>query len=245
MYFETDAIVLRAGKSLNNDIFLTLFTKKAGKMEVVSNGAKSSKSPLAACSKPFVFGRFILNTKTKTMKITSCDIHDSHFRIADDLNSLAFGNYFIELCNLTIYPNIADAEHFQLIVEIIHLLSLQNIDYDLLRAAYLIKLAKITGHKPHFDTTCIQCGEFTDQYHFSVHSGGMICANCMEGTDHIKLNQQFISIMKYLMEKDVRIIVKTKIHRNYTVKIIQIFEKFLMVHQGITKIKSKDFLDIL
>ena len=245
MYFETDAIVLRANKSINNDIFLTLFTKKAGKMEVVSNGAKSSKSPLAACSKPFVFGRFILNTKTKTMKITSCDIHDSHFRIADDLNSLAFGNYFIELCNLTIYPNIADTEHFQLIVEIIHLLSLQDIDYNLLRAAYLIKLARITGHKPHFDNTCIHCGASTDQFYFSIHSGGMICSNCKGGTDPIKLNQQFISIMIYLMEKDVRVIVKTKIHPNYTIKIIEIFEKFLMVHQGITKIKSKDFLDIL
>lgn len=245
MFFETDAIVLRANKSINNDIFLTLFTKKAGKVEVVSNGAKSSKSPLAACSKPFVFGRFILNTKTKIMKISTCDIHDSHFRIADDLNSLAFGNYFIELCNLTTYPNISDVEHYQLIVEIIHLLSMQNIDYNLLRAAYLIKLAKITGHKPNLDMTCVHCGEVMDQYYFSIHSGGVICKNCLNGMDYIKLNQQYISIMNYLMEKDVRVIVKTKIHPNYTLKIIEIFEKFLIVHQGITKIKSKDFLDIL
>ena len=67
MFFETDAIVLRSTKSINNDIFLNILTRKAGKMDVVANGAKSSKSQLAAASKPFVFGNFTLNTNSKTI----------------------------------------------------------------------------------------------------------------------------------------------------------------------------------
>ena len=245
MYFETDAIVLRANKNTNNDVFLTLFTQKGGKTEAVANGAKSSKSSLAACSKPFVYGHFILNTKTKIMKVHSCDILDSHFRIADDLERLAYGNYFLELCNLTTYTGVVDHEHFKLIIELIDLLVNKKKDPQTLRAAYLIKLAHLTGHKPNLSTLCQGCGIASEDALFSIYDGGLICRSCAGDTPVHKLNGAFIDIMKYMLLKDIRIIANTKFHENYLIKLIQIYESYIMHHLEIDHINSKSFLESL
>lgn len=240
MFFETDALVIKTTKSINNDLFLTLFSLKAGKIEVVANGAKSSKSQLSACSKPFVFGHFVLNTRSKVMRIISCEINASNFRIADQLETLAYGNYFLELCGLTTHNNVIDANHYQLIVEIIALLSTKRLDYDLLRVAYLIKLSELTGHKPNLLPACSTCGQIVDTYYFSISEGGLTCGGCSK--EGFKLNQKWLKIIEYLMAKDVRIIINTKIHPNYIQYLIQIFEAFLMYHLNIREIKSKDFL---
>lgn len=257
MYFETDALVLRTAKTLNNDLFLTLFTRKAGKMDVVANGAKSSKSQLSASSKPFVFGHFVLNTKSKTIKVSSCDLIDSHYHIADDLITLAYGNYFLELCNLTTQTNAVDPEHFQLIIEIIGLLAsmasedankgLGNDDkLKLLKVAYLIKLSSITGHSPNLTTTCSSCGSSIDKPFFSVSAGGLICESCQHQlVDATRLNGAFIKLIQYLNVKDVRIIVKTNIHTNYISLLDRIFEAFIMHHNQIREIKSKNFISEL
>lgn len=243
MFFETDALVIKATKSINNDLFLTLFSLKAGKIEVVANGAKSSKSQLSACSKPFVFGHFVLNTRSKVMRVVSCEIHASNFRIADQLETLAYGNYFLELCGLTTHSNVIEVNHYQLIIEIISLMSTKSIDYDLLRAAYLIKLSEITGHKPNLAPVCNICGTLSDTFYFSIADGGVSCASC--SNNGFKLNLKWIKIIEYLMKKDVRIIANTKIHPNYTQQLVKIFEAFLMFHLNIREIKSNAFLSAI
>jgi len=251
MFFETDALVIRTHKTLNNDLFLTLFSRKAGKIEVVANGAKSSKSQLAACSKPFVYGNFILNTHNKVMKVNSCEIHDSHYRIVDHLDTLAYGNYFIELCNLIAVPNVIDLEHYQLIIEIIAILAKKiptseenTLDFELLRLAYLIKLTRLTGHSPNLVSTCSSCGNVVEGLYFSVQAGGMICNHC-ESTLYkgFKLNQQFINLIQYILVKDVRVIIKTKIHEKYVKYLLEIFEEFVLYHNNIKEIKSTSFLN--
>ena len=251
MYLETDALVIKTTKTLNNDLFLTLYSRKAGKIEVVANGAKSSKSQLSACSKPFVYGHFTLNTHNKVTKVISCEIIDSHYRIADQLETLAYGNYFIELCNLATMPNIIDLKHFQLIVEIISLLSNsaktvgteQQLDYELLKLAYLIKLSVITGHQANLQYVCTNCASQDQVMYFSVQAGGLICKNC-EATQYrgVKLNETYLKLIHYLTLKDVRVIIKTKIHKNYVFHLNQIYEDYILFHNNITEIRSKSFL---
>lgn len=246
MYFETDAIVLKTTKTMNNDLFLTLFSRKGGKIEVVANGAKSSKSPLAACSKPFVFGNFMINTHGKTMKLMSCDIYDSHFRITEQLETLANGNYLLELCNLSTAPSVIDYEHYQLIVEAIGILARRNpersLDYPLLRLTYLIKLAHLTGHQPELEQMCSACHVSTDVKFFSIEHGGLLCEKCAP-RNAIKINQTLIQLIRYLQLKDLRIIIKTKIHEGYILHLMRIFEPYVLHHLGIKEIKSKDFLE--
>lgn len=251
MYLETDALVIKTTKTLNNDLFLTLFSRKAGKIEVVANGAKSSKSQLSASSKPFVYGSFSLNTHNKVTKVITCEIIDSHFRIADHLETLAYGNYFIELCNLITVPNIVDYQHFQLIVEIMNILSNgsklvgtdQQIDFELLKLAYLIKLSVITGHQANLQYVCTSCGGQENVLYFSTQAGGLICKNCEDvNYKGVKINETYLKLIHYLTIKDIRVIMKTKIHANYVLYLTKIYEDYIMFHNNISEIRSKSFL---
>ena len=246
MYFETDAIVIKTAKTQNNDIFLTLFTKKAGKMEVAAVGAKSSKNHLAAASKPFVFGQFIVNTKLKNFRLQTVSIYDSHFKITDDLLTLAYGYYFLELCQYTIKENLADVEHFQVLVEIIDILSRQQGNYAIMRLAYLIKLTHYTGHFPSLSGKCACCQKEPADFNFSIEHGGLICDHCKSlGHTTLKLNQAFVDVINYLHIKDIRISSKTKIHEGYLNKLIKLFEAYHKYHNQIYKINAVDFLESL
>ncbi len=247
MYFETDAIVIKATKTLTNDVFLTLLSRKAGKIEVVANGAKSSKSQLSAVAKPFVFGQFILNTQSKVMKIVSCEIHDSHFRVTDHIETLAYGNYFLELCNLVTAPNVVDLDHYQVFIEVIDQLSHKSEtapqNLALLQIAYLIKLSVLTGHSPNLGDVCSSCNSSHSMTYFSVEQGGVLCKKCSElDRRAFKINEQMIQLIQYLMKKDIRIIMKTKIHDNYIQLLYAIFEAYILYHNGLKEIKSKDFI---
>ena len=247
MYFETDAIVIKATKTLTNDVFLTLFSRKAGRIEVVANGAKSSKSQLSAIAKPFVFGHFILNTQSKIMKVVSCDIHDSHFRVTDHIETLAYGNYFLELCHLVTAPNVVDMDHYQIFIEVIDQLSHKSEtapqNLTLLQVAYLIKLSVLTGHAPNLGNMCSSCNVVQSSAYFSVEQGGVLCKNCSNLDRRVyKINEQIIQLIHYLMKKDIRIIMKTKIHDNYIRILYTIFESYILYHIGIKEIKSKDFI---
>ncbi|GAU77476.1 DNA repair protein RecO [Fusibacter sp. 3D3] len=246
MFLETDGIVLKATKSTNNDVFLTVFTRKAGKIEIVANGAKSSKSPLAACSKPFVFGLFMINTSSKMMRLNNCIIHHSNFRITESLDKLAYGSYLLELCNLSTHKNMIDLDHYALIVEMVDLLAKKEVDLKLLQLSYLIKLAKFSGHMPNLLATCTQCGKPLDEFIFEVNAGGLIHRACMTQEGQIfKLNQQFIQIIQYLSVKDIRVIVNTKFHQSYIDHLLPLFELYILTHLDIHHINSKAFIETL
>ncbi|MBF4694926.1 DNA repair protein RecO [Fusibacter ferrireducens] len=246
MFLETDGIVLKATKSTNNDVFLTVFTRKAGKIEVVANGAKSSKSPLAACSKPFVFGLFMINTSSKIMRLNNCTIHNSNFRITESLEKLAYGSYILELCHLSTPKNLIDLDHYMLVVEIVDLLAKKEVDLRLLQLSYLIKLAKFSGHMPNLTATCAQCGKPLDEFIFAINAGGLIHRHCIDETDQIfKINQQFMQIVQYLSVKDIRVIVNTKFHQRYIDHLLPMFELYISVHLDIRHINSKSFIETL
>lgn len=246
MFLETDGIVLKTTKSTNNDVFLTILTRKAGKIEVVANGAKSSKSPLAACSKPFVFGLFMINTSGKTMRLNNCSIHDSNFRITESLEKLAYGSYILELCQLSTHKNMIDIDHYTLIVEIADILAKKDIDLRLLQLAYLIKLTKLSGHMPNLSEKCTNCGSGLDDYVFSINQGGLIHRHCIgEGDKVYKLNLQFVQIIQYLLVKDIRIIINTKFHQRYIDHLVPMFEAYVLNHLDIHHINSKTFIETL
>ncbi|MDN5352908.1 MAG: repair protein RecO [Clostridiales bacterium] len=240
MFFKTDALVLKTNQGVNHDVFLTLFTKTAGKMDVVASHAKRPKSPLAACAKPAVHGNFVLNTRNSIPRVVSCDIYDSHFRMTDRLESLAYSSYFLEWCHLTVQPGISDEDHYRLILDLMDLLSENEVVYERLRAAYLIKLADLTGHMPNLDVS------LTGQtvFYFSILSGGLIDrASAAPEEKLYKFNASYLQLIEYLRGKDMRMIARTEIHPKYLEHLVAIFEQFLMYHLEIKAIKSRAFLE--
>lgn len=248
MYFETEAIVLKANRGNNNSVFLTLFSLSGGKMDAVANGAKSSKSQLAVCSKPFVQGHFILNTKTKPIQVHSCDLINSHYNLSSDLLTLATAQYIIELCNLSTVPGVSDRRHYNLIVECLDLLlSVKELEtLSLFRMLYLIKLAQLTGHAPELSSSCSNCHSHTQDLLFSISSGGFLCKLCAVPSERLyKLDNVQINLIKFIQEAPVKTVLNTKIHLGLIKRLITLYETYIFYHLNIKELYSKNFIDTL
>ena len=246
MYFETKAMVLKTNKGTDNSVFMTLFTENAGKVEVVANGAKSTKSQLHACAKPFVNGYFVLNTKTKPIKVQSCDLIDSHFKITNHLYALATGQYILELCHASTASGVVDVKHYQLVTSVIGMLSQCSQDalLKLIRLTYTIKLMTITGHKPQLASFCNRCHHDLDGFYFSAEAGGLICSQCLTAHEKVfKLSQSDVNLIAFISQSSLALIAKTTIHAAYIDKLLDVFDDYVCYHLGIQHMHSKDFLD--
>lgn len=213
---------------------------------MLASFAKSSKSSFAACSKPFVVGEFVVNTKLKTPKLIACDLDASNFRITDDLDKLTYGNYFLEVCLLTTFENIIDKKHYKLITNIISELSEIDVAFlPLMRLAYLVKLMKITGHGANLSPQCVQCGQKAETFWFDIREGQLICSNCNPMKHGFKIKSDWVQLLKYIETKPMAILKSTKIHSGYMKPLIEIYEAFLKYHFQIRTIHSQEFIDMM
>lgn len=214
-------------------------------MNVAASFAKSSKSALSSCAKPFVVGEFILNTKLKTPKLISCDMDASNFRIMDNLDKLYYGNYFLEVCHLSTHEHVIDLKHYKLITQMIT--RLNGIDNDLLplmRLAYLVKLMKYSGHGAVLKPSCASCGVIDASYYFNVVEGQFRCIACDVYHMH-KISHKALSLLKYIEETPIETLEKAKIHKGYFPSLIELYEKFFLYQFQVKKIYSQDFIDHL
>lgn len=245
MYFSTAAYVLRRTKTSGQDVFLTLMTEKAGKIEVVAQGAQRPKSPYFSCSKPFAKVDFILNTKLKTPKVHSCDLIDSHYKLMDDLVKFSFAQYFLELCALTTHTHVVEKEHYNLIDFVMSRLVSHDKEELFLWAFYLVKITKCLGYDPNISSSCSRCDALLkkEKSFFSLNQGQVLCSHCIDEWDkNIKMTWNHLQIINILQKKTYDEILKSKIHHRYLLEISNAFEGFIQQQLEIPAIKSKTFL---
>jgi len=247
MYFKTDAVVLKKTKLSDSDLILTLFTRKSGKMTVVSKGARSSKSKLSAASHPFVFGEYNITTSDKWNYLNSVDINDSFYHLREDLTKLSYASYLLELTNHSVRENASNIRLFELLVELLNLMNRGDENYALLKIAYEYKLMDILGYRLNMKE-CVSCGKSSDikKFYISPTEGGLICGEC-----HTKVKNAFYvgktlpKLLEYLVEKDIRTIYKTKINDDYIKRLDQIVRPYIFHFLEKKTFKSLEFLDTI
>ena len=246
MFFTSEAIVLKRTKLSDNDMILTLFTKKAGKMDAIANGARHPKSRFASGAHPFVLGRYNLSTGGSMAKVTSIDVHESFYHLREDLNKLAYGSWFLELADFVVVEGVTNHQLFYDLVESIHVLLDENVNPDQIKVAYEMKLIDSAGMRPILNE-CINCGARGDQrWQFSVPDGGLVCENCTGDFDNLfRMGKTLPKIMMYFLIKDMRIISKTKIHDSYIKRLDIILNAYLRHHLDKNSFKSLDFLNTI
>lgn len=150
---KTQGIVLSRRNSYNEDVFLTIFTEKYGKMNVVAKRAKSYRSVLSTSTRVFVCSDFILKPAS-TPVVYSADPISSNFSLLDDLNRIANASYAAELIMLTTREEFAERGIYILLKQYLHMLcsadspnlpESKRINTVLLRAHFVVNLCRELG----------------------------------------------------------------------------------------------------
>lgn len=255
MYFQTQAVVLKRTRMQDSDMMITLFTQKAGVMQVVAKGARHPKSPLSAPTHPFVYGQFSISTGDSYNRLGNAEITDSFYHVREDLETLAYASYFCELTEKSMKEGQGNKNHFIQLVEFLNLLNTKDVDLRLARVAFEIKVLKSLGYGISA-MTCIECGtslaDFPDAttFHFSSKGGGMLCEGCVKAPDEYdggvrRVGRNLLQLMDYLEKKDIRIIAKTNINIGYISKLETLLKSYMGVHLQLGPLKTLMFMETM
>ncbi|MDR7870168.1 MAG: DNA repair protein RecO [Tissierellaceae bacterium] len=175
---KTEGIVLKDTKYQETSKILIIYTKSLGKISVMAKGANRPKSKLIANSQPFSYNEFQFSQGRNFYYINAADIIDSFYDIRENMESMVYGFYILELVEKSVPDEEANDKIFLLLVKTLKILSELKDNYLRLIVAFELKYISFLGYRPYLNG-CVMCGNGESSgYKFSNVEGGIICTNC-------------------------------------------------------------------
>ena len=105
---NTQGIVLRAVKYKENDLILTIFTRKLGKISAIAKGARRTKSALLSSCQVFAYSTFTLKKQGNMYRVTQTEIIKSFYEISYDLDIFSYATYIIQLIDYNVEDEVTN-----------------------------------------------------------------------------------------------------------------------------------------
>jgi len=173
------------------DKFINILAKDYGKVSVSVRGAKQVRNGLSAGTALFSYSDFYISKTKKRMYLNQTDPIETFYNLRNDVTSLSYGSYFVEMINNILYENSPSNNILLLLIKTLGALVKDIIPKQLISTIFELKLLEYSGYKPEI-SHCVVCGKETDE-NFYMISEGSICENCVnEKRFKIKLNETLL-----------------------------------------------------
>lgn len=179
MLCTVDGLVIRSQNYGENDRILTLLTRD-GKMTVIAKGARSMKSKVQNLTQPFVYGNFELNSKNQGIPwLKGGSIEHSFYDLREDIHKLFLATYVCDIANELSGEGVDCGEMLRLTLNTIFAIVSEKRPLSLIKAAYELRAAAISGYCPDL-VHCEDCGiEKADDVYFDIMNGAIVCSDCL------------------------------------------------------------------
>lgn len=236
---NTQAIVLKSVRYKENDLILTLFTRKLGKISAVARGAKKSKSAFLSSSQVFAYSNYTLKKKGEMYTVSQTEIIKSFYDIAYDIDSFSYATYITKLTETVTFENQTNNRLFLLLAKTLNYYTIQNIDKFYLTRIFEIKLLDYLGIRPVVNK-CVCCGiKVGETSNFNVYEGGVTCTNCTKNSkDNVLLDVTTVKVIEYILSNEIDVCVKAKVSKYILYELEKLLRKYLLVHIDNLNLKS-------
>ncbi|MBQ7566831.1 MAG: DNA repair protein RecO [Oscillospiraceae bacterium] len=175
MYQKVKGIVLRESPYRDYDKILTLLTVENGLMTLKARGVTRSKSLLKSACQILTYSEFTVYERQGFHTITEAQPIAMFAELRTDIERLSLASYFAQAAEVTAQADSPDPELLSLLLHAMHALC-SGKPQLLVKAAFELRLASITGYAPDVDG-CAVCGS-TEPDRFHVAAGELRCAKC-------------------------------------------------------------------
>lgn len=259
---KTEGIVLSKRSSYNDDVFLTVFTKKYGIMDVVAKRAKSLRSAFNSSTGVFVRDDMILQPKNSAFELVSADILESNLGILEDIESISSASYMVELLRKTLGAEQAEEEIYSLLSESLAVVSKRAASLRIVRCHFVCNLCFHLGVLPSMKV-CNRCGRESESADCersgaefdrggSCGGGGLlflspvdgrVCEDCRDSVCS-EISAKFFRYVEYLRGVRPRRLAHTVVELELVRTATDFCEGLLRYNFGVEFIKSKELLDL-
>lgn len=250
MYTDTDGVVLKQVKTLNNRKMILLFSKKFGKISAGSNVSERGKSKSSLALKPFTYGKYELFKNKDTYNINSTEVVKSYYKIGEDIEKYMICSYILEFTEKLLPMEQPSQSLFELLIEFLEIISNRSKGFMFFALAFQLKAIQLFGSAPVVEN-CAQCGCSTDKYLFSISDGGTICESCLIGLKKssnfdesliFELNFGILDIIRYILNNPLFKLEKLGINDDNQKTLKEIINGYIIYHLDIRNLKSEGFL---
>lgn len=176
---STDALVIRAVPQGEHDRLLTLLCPEEGRLTVIAKGARSLRNKLMSPCRAFVWGNFELHFKGDMAWVRDASVIRSFIALEKDIELMYLAQYISDICCELSGQGEPAGELLPLALNTYHALSCERYDRALVKAAFELRAAAISGYLPELGE-CIRCGrKEAPAFYLDVMSGGIVCSSCV------------------------------------------------------------------
>lgn len=239
---KVQGIVIKSINYNEYDKIITIFTDKLGKIDVICNGARRTKSKILHITQQFCYGEFILTKGRDMYNLSTGSLIESFQGVIHDFNKLAYGSYFMEYVDKTCEKDIKNVPILALLLKTFYILDSNLIDLQLLKITFDFKIISLLGYTPQV-LKCIKCGNKNfEQAYFSIKDGGFICNIC--SSEKINFNKEEINAIKKIRNIKLEDLGKLIIDESIQDKIETKLKEYMDFHLSLN-LNSIHFLNII
>lgn len=186
MYIKTNGIVLREIEYKDSDKLLTVLTQELGKRTFRARGVKSSRSRLKSACQLLAYSEFTVLETHDRYVITEAVTQEMFPELRQDIELLSLASYFVQLTDAVAQEGDEATELLSLLLNALYALAKLKRPQTLVKAAFELRLACISGFLPDL-RGCAVCGR-EDSDRFNITQGVLQCSDCQSaGLEGIRM----------------------------------------------------------
>ena len=234
---DVDGIVLQDTNYSESSKILNVLTKEYGLIGVMSKGSRNMKSKLRSVSRKLIYGTFHIYYKENGLStLIGVDIKNSYSSILNDLTSISYASYIIDLVKQVIKEN-DSPDVYDLTISTLNKIN-EGLDPLVLTNILELKLLDYLGVKPSIDS-CSICGNSDSIVSLSSSNGGFLCKNCY--SDDIITSEKTIKMIRMYYYVDIDKITKLDVSNEVKKDINLFLDDYYDRYTGLF-LKSRKFI---
>lgn len=178
MICSTRAFVLKSYDFRETSRIAVFFSKDFGKIKGILKGIRKDHRKFSTSLTPLSLNHIIFYKKrvSEIHLVSQCDMQEDFALISPDLKDIVSLSFVSELIDFVMPLEDPNPEVFDLIHNFLIALKQKRQDY---RHIFQIKMLRLSGFKPHFDSCLICESKILSKGYFSHSKGGLLCPKCL------------------------------------------------------------------
>ena len=170
-------VVLRAIDWKEKDKLITILTPEKGLITANLRGVRQQKSKMKFATQPMCFAEFSLSGAGDILTCTGASEIESFFSITNSYEDMVLAGAVLEMV-LFVSTKEPSLDLFVLLVRTLGAFCDSTVNHDVVFTKFCLELFAITGYKMNFDA-CKTCGQKLTTANLDLHSGELVCDNCL------------------------------------------------------------------
>lgn len=229
MIRTTDALILRSEGLRETSRLLVFFSRDFGKLVTLAKGVTREEGRFVSPLDSLTYHRIVFYERSRSglHLLTQCDLLDGFLPLREELESLAYGFYFLELVSRVAQPAMKEEQLFLLLLEGLRELCKRQIPPPLLARAFEARLLSTAGFMPEL-RLCLVCrGLLSEWMSPRFDKGGFVCDRCQAPLEGRGFSRGTVASLGHLLASDFPSLGRFQLSKNDHEKMSGLLEKFL------------------